>query len=257
MKFSKTLANASLLAYPSPDAPTCLMTDASDMAVRAVLQQNIQGTWKPISFFSLKMTPAETRYSTFDWELLAVYLAIKQFRHILERQVFHILTDHKPLTYALNPRSDRHSPRQARHLNFISQFTPTVHHVHGMDNVVADALSRIKTNAILTGQPPNVDFTAMAAHQSTDPLIGSLQSSPSSTLVVEAVPLANSPHPLYCDTSIGMQRPIVLSLGAASFVWPGINCDVRRWTCVCIQCQHSKVQRHAHAPLLSFPILDA
>ena len=59
-------ANASLLSYPTPDAPTCLMTDASDMAVRAVLQQHIQGTWHPISFFSHKMTPAETRYSTFD-----------------------------------------------------------------------------------------------------------------------------------------------------------------------------------------------
>ena len=73
------LANASLLAYPTPDAPTCLMTDASDTAVGAVLQQNINGTWQPISFFSRKMTPAESRYSTFDHELLAVYLAIKHF----------------------------------------------------------------------------------------------------------------------------------------------------------------------------------
>ena len=75
----QALANASLLAYPSLDAPTCLMTDASDTAVGAVLQQNINGAWKPISFFSRKMTPAETRYSTFDRELLAVYLAIKHF----------------------------------------------------------------------------------------------------------------------------------------------------------------------------------
>ena len=59
------LANASSLSYPKGDAPTCLMTDASDTAVGAVLQQHIHGTWYPISFFS-KMTPAETRYSTFD-----------------------------------------------------------------------------------------------------------------------------------------------------------------------------------------------
>ena len=72
-------ANASLLAYPIPDAPTCLMTDASDMAVGAVLQQNVNGTWQPISFFSRKMTPAETHYSTFHHELLAVYLAVKHF----------------------------------------------------------------------------------------------------------------------------------------------------------------------------------
>ena len=73
----EALANASLLSYPKADAPTCLMTDASDTAVGAVLQQYINGIWRPICFFSRKMTPAETRYSTFDRELLAVYLAIK------------------------------------------------------------------------------------------------------------------------------------------------------------------------------------
>ena len=86
------------------------MTDASDTAVGAVLQQHINGIWRPISFFSRKMTPAETRYSTFDRELLAVYLAIKHFRHFLEGRPFHVLTDHKPLTFALNTRSDRYSP---------------------------------------------------------------------------------------------------------------------------------------------------
>ena len=200
------LAKASLLVYPSPDAPTCLMTDASDTAVGAVLQQHINGTWHPISFFSRKLTPAKTRYSTFDRELLAVYLAIKHFRHFLEGRTFHVLTDHKPFTYALHSRSDRHSPRQARQLDYISQFTSTIRHVHDVDNVVADALSRIESNALLTGQPPKVDFTAIAEAQTTDPQIRSLQSFPTSTLVVKAVPLANSTLPLYCDTSTGTQE---------------------------------------------------
>ena len=111
-----SLANASLLSYPQSDAPTCLMTDASDTAVGAVLQQHINSTWRPTLFFSRKMT----RYSTFDREKLAVYLAIKHFRHFLEGRSFHILTDHKPLTFALHARSNRYSPRQ---LDYISQFT--------------------------------------------------------------------------------------------------------------------------------------
>ena len=148
----------------------------------------------------------QTRYSTFDRELLAVYLAIKHFRHFLEGRTFHVLTDHKPLTYALHSRSDRHSPRQARQLDYISQFTSTICHVHGVDNVGTDALSRVESNALLTGQPPKVDFTAIAEAQTTDPQIRSLQSSPTSTLVVEAVPLANSTLPLYCDTSTGTQE---------------------------------------------------
>ena len=72
------------------------------------------------SYHSKKMTPAETRYSTFDRELLAVYLAIRHFHHLLEGRHFHVLTDHKPLMYALNTRSDRHSPWQARQLDYIS-----------------------------------------------------------------------------------------------------------------------------------------
>ena len=203
------LAKASLLSYPTTDAPTCLMTDASDTGVGAVLQQHFNGIWHPIAFFSKKMSPAETRYSTFDRELLAVYLAIKHFRHYLEGRMFHVLTDHKPLTYALNSRSDRHSPRQARHLDYISQFTSNIRHVPGVDNAVADALSRSETNALLSGQPPNVDFADMAKTQSTDSQIRSLQPPPTSTLVVEPVTLANSPHPLYCDTSSGTQRPLV------------------------------------------------
>ena len=35
----EALAKASLLSYPKTDAPTCLMTDASDTAIGAVLQQ--------------------------------------------------------------------------------------------------------------------------------------------------------------------------------------------------------------------------
>ena len=49
------------------------MTDASDTAVGAVLQQQINGEWKPIAFFSKRLKPAETRYSIFDRELLAIY----------------------------------------------------------------------------------------------------------------------------------------------------------------------------------------
>jgi hypothetical protein len=185
------LANASLLVYPNADAPTCLMTNASDKSVGAVLQQYIDGVWHPISFFSKKMTPAETRYSTFDRELLAVYLAIRHFRHLLEGRQFHVFTDHKPLTYALHTQSDRHSPRQQRHLDYISQFTSSIRHVHGKNNAVADAPSRIETNSLISNKPPVVDFPAMATAQVDDPQIRALHSS--SSLVVEAVPETTEP----------------------------------------------------------------
>ena len=68
----ESLAQASLLFHPKLDAATNIMTDASDVAVGAVLQQYINEQWHPIAFFSKKLKPAETRYSTFDRELLAI-----------------------------------------------------------------------------------------------------------------------------------------------------------------------------------------
>ena len=60
----------------------------------------------PISYFSKKLKPPETRYSTFDRELQAVYLAIKHFQHFVEGRKIHVLTDHMLLTYALGVRAD-------------------------------------------------------------------------------------------------------------------------------------------------------
>ena len=82
------LANATLLVHPDPSASLNITCDASDFAVGGVLQQYIDNVWQPLSFFSKKLNPAETRYSAFDRELLAVYATIRHFRHNLEGRNF-------------------------------------------------------------------------------------------------------------------------------------------------------------------------
>ena len=64
------LANATLLVHPNPLAPLNITCDTGDFPVGGVLQQCIDGVWQPLSFFSKKLAPAETRYSAFDRELL-------------------------------------------------------------------------------------------------------------------------------------------------------------------------------------------
>ena len=81
----------------SSEAKIVLKTDASQVAVGAVLQQIVNGETQPLSFFSRKLTPAESRYSTFGRELLAIYSAVRHFRHLLEEREFTIFTNHKPL----------------------------------------------------------------------------------------------------------------------------------------------------------------
>jgi RNase H-like domain found in reverse transcriptase len=71
---------ATLLAHPSPAAELVLVTDASGSHVGAVLQQRCAGqAWRPLGFFSQKLSPAESCYSAFDRELLAVYSSILHF----------------------------------------------------------------------------------------------------------------------------------------------------------------------------------
>ena len=117
------LANATLLVHPDPSAQLNITCDASDFAVGCVLQQCIDNVWRPLSFFSKKLCPAETRYSAFDRELLAVYATIRHFRHNLEGRNFFLNTDHKPLTYVMTSVTERPSLHQTRHLAFIAEFT--------------------------------------------------------------------------------------------------------------------------------------
>ena len=59
----QTLSDAVMLVHPQPNAATCITTDASNVAVGAVLEQFIDGQWRPISFFSKKLNPAQINYS--------------------------------------------------------------------------------------------------------------------------------------------------------------------------------------------------
>ena len=107
------------------------------------------------------------KYSTFGRELLATYLSVKPFRHFLEGRSFAILSDHRALVSAVGSQSNNYSPREIRHLTFITEFTTDVQHVAGTANVVADALSRGSIDSI--APPPVVDFTALAQAQQVDP----------------------------------------------------------------------------------------
>ena len=55
----EALADATLLVHPQSDAPTCLITDASDTAASAILQQCINSVWSLLAYFSWKLSPAE------------------------------------------------------------------------------------------------------------------------------------------------------------------------------------------------------
>jgi transposase InsO family protein len=136
------LADMALLDHPTADAQLSLVTDASATHVKASLQQRQQGQgWRLLGFYSQKLSPAETRYSALDRELLAIYSSILHFRHLLEGRNFVIFTDHLPLVGTIGRVLDLRYDRQRRQLSLIAEFSTEIRHISGPSNVVADALS--------------------------------------------------------------------------------------------------------------------
>ena len=92
-EMKKQLANATLLVHPVADAELRVNTDASSKAIAGAIHQLVQGCLEPLGFFSRRTSSAESRYSAYDLELLAVYSTIVKFRHVLEGRRFQIYTD--------------------------------------------------------------------------------------------------------------------------------------------------------------------
>ena len=242
------LADATLLHHPVLGAKTVLTTDASDVAIGAVLEQQIDEHWQPLAFFSRQLNKAERNYSTIDRELLGIHSSVLHFRY-------------------------------SRHLATISEFTTDIQHVSGKDNVVPDALSRAAINTVkqqtaplfqsqdvaspqlqpangqvpyfpilqpangqvpyfpilqpANGQvpyfpqfqaascqvpcfptepinaiKPGLDYRAMATDQQNDPDIQNYRTT-ITNLRVEDIPFENGTFTLLCDVSTGVARPIV------------------------------------------------
>lgn len=268
----QALANAALLVHPDPRARTAIKVDASDKAMGAALEQWTNKGWRPLAFMSIKMDKTQRRYSTFDKELLAMYSAVRKFKHYLEGRTFTIFTDHKPLTFAMTSNTD-YSPRQRRHLSYVSEFTTDIQHLAGKDNVVADALSRPTINATNFVQP--IDEEEMAREQAKDPGIRAFRTACTS-LKLEDIPVTNTDLTLVCDVSRTKPRPLVPlclrkkilqqlhSLGhpgvratrrlmSERFVWHGMAKDVATFCKSCQACASTKVQRHNRAVLNQFP----
>ena len=114
------MTNAAELVHPVEGAESSLEVDASGTHVGVVLHQWGASGKQPPGFFLVKLDSTHQNYYAFERELLACYLIIRQFKWLLEGHVFHVLTDNKPLTFALQRVSDHWLNRQQRHLSFIA-----------------------------------------------------------------------------------------------------------------------------------------
>jgi RNase H-like domain found in reverse transcriptase/Reverse transcriptase (RNA-dependent DNA polymerase)/Integrase zinc binding domain/Chromo (CHRromatin Organisation MOdifier) domain/Retroviral aspartyl protease/Zinc knuckle len=121
--------------------PVALVADASNRGLGGYIGQGEDfKTMVPAGFHSRAFKPAERNYPTHDKEMLAIVDCLKKFEPQLIGTKFDILTDHAPLTHWKTQKDL--SARQVRWNEVLSRFDAEIHHIPGITNSAADALSR-------------------------------------------------------------------------------------------------------------------
>lgn len=136
------LSTAPVLALPDFTVPFNVETDASGIGIGAILQQR----GHPLAFISKALSPRNQGLSTYEKEYLAILMAVDAWRHYLMQSEFVIHTNQKSLIHLNEQRL--HTPWQQKVFCKLLGLRYKIVYRRGVDNGVADALSRRQHNDI-------------------------------------------------------------------------------------------------------------
>ena len=218
------------------------------------------------------MSDTESRYSTFDRELLAIFAAVKRWKDFIHGRSTTVFTDHRPIVGAFHSHTPRFSDRQQRQFSAITEYVSDIVYIAGKDNVVADALSRPNCSppCVATVNKddfdtiPPIDLPAIAKAQVTLDIVTLSSSFKEYDIGIECK--------LLCENSQTNPRPVIpICLRKAIFnslhdiahpgfkgtfrllntryFWPGMKADIQEWCSKCERCQSSKIGRHIKKPI--------
>ncbi|XP_057759516.1 uncharacterized protein LOC130979959 [Arachis stenosperma] len=135
------LSSAPIIAPPDWNLPFELMCDASDLAIGAVLGQRKDNLVHVIYYASKVLNDNQRNYTTTEKELLAIVFAFDKFRSYLIGSKVIVFTDHSALKYLLAKQESK--PRLIRWVLLLQEFDIEIKDKKGVENKVADHLSRI------------------------------------------------------------------------------------------------------------------
>ena len=98
-EIKRALISAPVLILPKENLHYTVTTDASDIAIGAVLSQDQGKGDQPIAFESRKLSPAEKNYPVYEKELLAIIHVLKVWQVYLKGTAFTVITDHTFFEY--------------------------------------------------------------------------------------------------------------------------------------------------------------
>ncbi len=155
------LTSAPVLAHFDDVREVTIQTDASQIGLGAVLSQDAGEGHRPVSFISRKLSDAETRYHANELECLAVVWALKKFRTYVYGRHFIVKTDSSSVKWMMGKKELK--GKFSRWVLDLQEFDFTIEHVKGVDNQVADALSRNPAETIVETNDSQTEETCCIA----------------------------------------------------------------------------------------------
>ncbi|KAL2076463.1 hypothetical protein ACEWY4_027927 [Coilia grayii] len=137
------LSTAPVLAAPRLDMPFQIQVDASQVGAGAVLlQSDDNGVDRPVCYFSRKFNKHQLNYSVIEKEALALVWALQHFDVYVGGGVRPVVvySDHNPLTFLHSLQNP--NQRLMRWALFLQPYQLDIRHIRGVENIMADALSR-------------------------------------------------------------------------------------------------------------------
>lgn len=150
-KLKRILISRPLLSIFDPNARTEVHTDACKSGIAGILlQENTEKQLKPVSYYSRQTNKCETKYHSYELEVLAIVETLKRYRVYLLGKPFKIVTDCSAVK-TCSTKKDL-LPRIARWWLVLQEYSFEIEHRAGTKMRHVDALSR---NAV---QEKPVDF---------------------------------------------------------------------------------------------------
>ena len=107
-------------------------------------QQNSEGKWQPVSYYSATLSKTERNYSATELECKALHDCILHYATYLKHiPHFEVFSDHNALKYMVNSENSTSNGRLMRYLLDLQGYRFSLYYRKGTENCDADAVSRM------------------------------------------------------------------------------------------------------------------
>lgn len=260
------LSTAVALAFPDLNRKFHVFTDASEIGISGALVQYEGNDPRVVDVFSRSLRPNEIKYTVFRKEILAILTAVTRWDRLLSNRKFFLRTDNKAATHSVTPQSIKSSKSNSTTTKVDECFLSKIHeyqfwvaHVSGVDNKLADYLSRypqsVDDNADYDGDPVVVKPEADEQYAGAETKVGfSWISHQQQTMInytvvepddeIKAVLVDEAHDGDHAGYEIMMSR-----IRAKNYDWPGLKSQCMQRAAVCRPClAHNPARVFYHNP---------